>query len=94
MNSRLGPAKSLRAAVAVAVKDMRSIIRQPGLVVTLIAGPLLILGVFGAGFDRTVGPLDTVVVVEDGSSCCGTRSSMRSTATSLWSSMAWYPIVP
>lgn len=46
-------------------KELWSIIRQPRLILTLVAGPFLILVVFGLGYTETTRPFRTVLVVED-----------------------------
>lgn len=46
-------------------KELISIVRQPKLVLTLVAGPFAILALFGAGYKQSVDPLTAVFVVAD-----------------------------
>lgn len=48
---------------AVITKELRELVRRPGAVLSLIFGPLLIMGLFGLGFSGTRRPLEAIVVV-------------------------------
>lgn len=50
---------------AFAGKEVREILRQPRLVVTLILGPFVILGLFGVGYRANPPPLATILVFPD-----------------------------
>jgi ABC-2 type transport system permease protein len=47
-------------------KEVVEIVRRPGVLVSLILGPFLIMALFGAGYSGQRKPLDTVVVVPAG----------------------------
>lgn len=55
------------AVSAFAVKELKEVIRQPTLVMTLIVGPFLVLALFGLGFRDRPAPLKTVMVFPTGS---------------------------
>lgn len=61
------PLKALTRVLAVAGKELREITRRPGAVLSLILGPLLVLGLFGLGFTGQRQPLESVIVVPPGS---------------------------
>lgn len=48
-------------------KELVETLRRPAAVLSLIAGPLLLILVFGAGFDGARRPLQAIVVAPDGS---------------------------
>jgi len=48
-------------------KEFVEVIRRPGVLASLILGPFLILAIFGAGYSGYRRPLNTVVVVPEGS---------------------------
>jgi ABC-2 type transport system permease protein len=56
-------ARSVQRILAIVGKELIEIVRRPGAVVSLVFGPLLILALFGFGYDGTRRPLDTIVVV-------------------------------
>lgn len=59
----------LRAPVrvlAVVRKELREIARRPGAILSLVVGPILIMALFGMGFTGQRQPLDTLVVVPQG----------------------------
>lgn len=59
--------RTLLTVAAFAGKEIRQVLRQPRLIVVLIAGPFLILGLFAAGFQATFPTLRTLVVAPPGS---------------------------
>jgi ABC-2 type transport system permease protein len=52
--------------LAVALKEIRELLRRPLLVLTLVLGPLAIMLIFGVGTDNTVAPPRAIVVVPPG----------------------------
>ena len=59
--------KAITRVLAFVGKEMVEVIRRPGALVSLIVGPFLILALFGVGYSGYRRPLDTVVVVPQGS---------------------------
>lgn len=60
----------LRAPVrvfAIVRKELREIARRPGALVSLVLGPVLIMALFGMGFTGQRQPIETLVVVPQGS---------------------------
>lgn len=55
----------LSGTLAFFKKELIAIVRQPKLVLTLVAGPFAILALFGAGYKQTVDPLAAVFVIVD-----------------------------
>jgi ABC-2 type transport system permease protein len=47
-------------------KEVVEIVRRPGVLVSLILGPFLIMALFGAGYSGQRKPLDTVIIVPAG----------------------------
>jgi ABC-2 type transport system permease protein len=60
-------AKALTRILAFVGKELVEVVRRPGALVSLILGPFLILALFGVGYSGYRRPLDTVVVVPQGS---------------------------
>ena len=58
---------SLIRIIAFAGKEIRSVLRQPRLIFVLVVGPFLILGLFAAGFQPDPPPLQTLLVLPEGS---------------------------
>jgi ABC-2 type transport system permease protein len=59
--------KSLTRILAFVGKELVEVVRRPGALISLILGPFLILALFGVGYSGYRRPLDTVVVVPEGS---------------------------
>ena len=56
----LGIAKSATRTVAFFIKEIIEVIRRPGVLVSLILGPFLIMALFGIGYSGYRKPLETV----------------------------------
>ncbi|HEX5012776.1 MAG TPA: ABC transporter permease [Candidatus Limnocylindrales bacterium] len=56
-------AKALTRILSFVGKELVEVVRRPGVLLSLILGPFLILAIFGAGYSGYRRPLDTVVVV-------------------------------
>ena len=56
-------AKALTRILSFVGKELVEVVRRPGVLISLILGPFLILAIFGAGYSGYRRPLDTVVVV-------------------------------
>jgi ABC-2 type transport system permease protein len=52
---------------AVIRKELLELVRRPGAALSLIFGPLLIMGLFGLGYSGTRSPFETIIVVPAGS---------------------------
>jgi len=59
--------KALTRVLAFVGKELVEVIRRPGALFSLILGPFLILAIFGAGYSGYRRPLDTIIVVPQGS---------------------------
>ena len=59
--------KTLTRILAIVGKELVSIVRRPGALVSLVLGPFLIMALFGLGYSGFRRPLDTIVVIPDGS---------------------------
>jgi ABC-2 type transport system permease protein len=55
--------KALTRILAIVGKELVSVVRRPGALLSLVLGPFLIMGLFGIGYSGYRRPLDTVVVV-------------------------------
>src|SRR5436190_7230091 len=55
--------KTLTRILAIVGKELVSIIRRPGTLISLVLGPFLIMAIFGAGFSGYRRPLDTIIVI-------------------------------
>ncbi|HET7703935.1 MAG TPA: ABC transporter permease [Candidatus Limnocylindrales bacterium] len=62
----MSPFKTLTRILAIVGKELVSILRRPGALLSLVLGPFLIMALFGVGYSGFRSPLDTVVVVPDG----------------------------
>ena len=60
--------KTLTRILAIVGKELVSITRRPGALISLILGPFLIMALFGLGYSGYRRPLDTIVVIPAGSS--------------------------
>jgi ABC-2 type transport system permease protein len=54
--------KTLTRILAIVGKELVSIIRRPGALISLVLGPFLIMALFGVGYSGFRRPLETVVV--------------------------------
>ncbi|HET7472081.1 MAG TPA: ABC transporter permease [Candidatus Limnocylindrales bacterium] len=63
----MSPFKMLTRILAIVGKELVSIARRPGALFSLVLGPFLIMALFGLGYSGYRRPLDTVVVIPDGS---------------------------
>jgi ABC-2 type transport system permease protein len=59
--------KALTRILAFVGKELVEVVRRPGALFSLILGPFLILAIFGAGYSGYRRPLDTIIVVPQGS---------------------------
>jgi len=59
----MSPFKMLTRILAVVGKELVSILRRPGALISLVLGPFLILALFGAGYSGYRRALDTIVVL-------------------------------
>ncbi len=59
----LGLLKSLTRTSSFIGKDVTEVVRRPGALLSLIAGPFAIIGLFGLGYSGQYRPLSTVVVI-------------------------------
>jgi ABC-2 type transport system permease protein len=55
--------KILTRVLAVVGKELVSVVRRPGALLSLVLGPFLIMALFGLGYSGYRRPLDTVVVI-------------------------------
>ena len=55
--------KSLTRITAFIGKEMRELIRRPGVLLSLLLGPLLIMALFGVGYTGVRRPLEAIVVL-------------------------------
>jgi ABC-2 type transport system permease protein len=55
--------KTLTRVLAVVGKELVSIVRRPGALISLVLGPFLIMALFGFGYSGYRRPLDTIVVL-------------------------------
>lgn len=58
--------RSMITILAFAGKEIRQVLRQPKLMSALVVGPFVILGLFAAGFQANPPPLQTLVVLPEG----------------------------
>jgi ABC-2 type transport system permease protein len=58
-----GPFKTLTRILAIVGKELISVVRRPGALLSLVLGPFLIMAIFGLGYSGYRRPLDTVVVI-------------------------------
>ncbi|HLO34667.1 MAG TPA: ABC transporter permease [Candidatus Deferrimicrobium sp.] len=58
--------KTLTRILSIVGKELVSIIRRPGALISLVLGPFLIMALFGAGYSGYRRPLDTIVVLPPG----------------------------
>jgi ABC-2 type transport system permease protein len=59
----VNPFKPLTRILAIVGKELVSILRRPGALLSLVFGPFLIMALFGAGYSGFRRPLDTIVVL-------------------------------
>lgn len=59
--------KALTRILAIVGKELVSIIRRPGALLSLVLGPFLIMALFGVGYSGYRKPLPTIIVIPDGS---------------------------
>jgi len=59
----VNPFKPLTRILAIVGKELVSIVRRPGALLSLVFGPFLIMAIFGAGYSGFRRPLDTIVVL-------------------------------
>jgi ABC-2 type transport system permease protein len=59
----LGPLKSWTRTTSFVGKEVIEVVRRPGALFSLILGPFLIMGAFGAGYSGQYRPLETVIAV-------------------------------
>jgi ABC-2 type transport system permease protein len=63
----MSPFKTLTRILAIVGKELVSILRRPGALISLVLGPFLILALFGVGYSGYRRALDTIVVLPPGS---------------------------
>ena len=66
MSVFLSPFKTLTRILAIVGKELVSIVRRPGALISLVFGPFLIMAIFGAGYSGYRRPLTTIVVLPAG----------------------------
>lgn len=59
--------KALTRILAIVGKELVSIIRRPGALLSLVLGPFLIMALFGVGYSGYRRPLPTIIVIPGGS---------------------------
>jgi ABC-2 type transport system permease protein len=59
----MSPFKTLTRILAIVGKELVSIVRRPGALISLVLGPFLIMALFGLGYSGFRRPLDTIVVL-------------------------------
>ncbi|HEY3163939.1 MAG TPA: ABC transporter permease [Candidatus Limnocylindrales bacterium] len=59
----MSPFKTLTRVLAIVGKELVSIVRRPGALLSLVLGPFLIMAIFAAGYNGTRRPLHTIVVL-------------------------------
>jgi ABC-2 type transport system permease protein len=59
----MSPFKTLTRILAIVGKELVSILRRPGALISLVLGPFLILALFGVGYSGYRRALDTIVVL-------------------------------
>ena len=59
--------KILTRILAIEGKELVSVMRRPGALISLVLGPFLIMALFGAGYSGFRRPLETIVVIPEGS---------------------------
>jgi ABC-2 type transport system permease protein len=55
--------KTLTRILAIVGKELISVVRRPGALLSLVLGPFLIMAIFGLGYSGFRRPLDTIVVI-------------------------------
>lgn len=60
---RMSLFKALTRILAIVGKELVSVVRRPGALLSLVLGPFLIMALFGVGYSGYRRPLDTVVVI-------------------------------
>ncbi len=60
-------ATSVLRLLALVGKELVEVVRRPGALFSLVLGPFLIMAIFGLGYSGERRPLETVVVIPDGS---------------------------
>ncbi|MDQ3128775.1 MAG: ABC transporter permease [Chloroflexota bacterium] len=58
--------KTLTRILAIVGKELVSIVRRPGALLSLVLGPFLIMALFGVGYSGFRRPLETIVVIPAG----------------------------
>ncbi len=59
----MSPFKTLTRILAIVGKELVSILRRPGALISLVLGPFLIMALFGVGYSGFRRPLETIVVL-------------------------------
>jgi ABC-2 type transport system permease protein len=59
----MSPFKTLTRILAIVGKELVSILRRPGALISLVLGPFLIMAIFGVGYSGYRRALDTIVVL-------------------------------
>jgi ABC-2 type transport system permease protein len=62
----MSPFKTLTRILAIVGKELVSIVRRPGALISLVFGPFLIMAIFGVGYSGYRRPLTTIVVMPAG----------------------------
>ena len=58
--------KTLTRILAIVGKELVSVLRRPGALISLVLGPFLIMALFGVGYSGYRRPLDTILVIPAG----------------------------
>ncbi len=59
----MSPFKTLTRILAIVGKELISVVRRPGALISLVLGPFLIMALFGLGYSGFRRPLETIVVI-------------------------------
>ena len=59
----MSPFKTLTRILTIVGKELVSIVRRPGALISLVLGPFLIMALFGVGYSGYRRALDTIVVL-------------------------------
>ncbi len=62
-NLSLGLLKSLTRTTAIVGKEITEVVRRPGILLSLVLGPFIIMGIFGLGYSGQYQPLNTILVI-------------------------------
>jgi len=58
--------KTLTRILAIVGKELITVVRRPGALISLVIGPFLIMALFGVGYSGYRRDLDTILVIPQG----------------------------